>query len=234
MVLSKNPKVKKSQKDYKKKMTLRNLNLRLKNCESNIRAEEVKKNFTTFNEVAITNSPTLPVWTLINNLSQGDSASTIDGVSYANRGIAMKFLLHNNTNQACVVRLAVLRLKSGQTFTSIGENLFTGNQQLGLDFSSSSEYQRFYLPFNTKRYDIILQRRIKVGGNNQQYTENFDANKIIKGYKSFKNRKEYVNTSSGQMDTNYYLVAFLVPTNMDGTSMTVEMTGETCLYYKDN
>uniref|UniRef100_UPI00404AEC7E hypothetical protein n=2 Tax=Pseudomonadati TaxID=3379134 RepID=UPI00404AEC7E len=106
--------------------------------------------------------------------------------------------------------------------------------QLGLDFSSSSEYQRFYLPFNTKRYDVILNRRIKVGGNNQTYTENFDANKIIKGYKSFKNRKEYVNTSSGQMDTNYFLVAFLVPTNMDGTSMTVEMTGETCVYYKDN
>lgn len=234
MVLSKNPKIKKSQRAYKKKMTLRNLNLRLKTCESNIRAEEVKKNFTNFNEVAITNGATLPVWTLINNLSQGDTASTIDGISYANRGIAMKFLLHNNNNEACVVRLAILRLKSGQTFTSIGENLFTGNQQLGLDFSSSSEYQRFYLPFNTKRYDVILQRRVKLGGNNSTYTENFDANKIVKGFKSFKNRKEFANTSSGGMDTNYFLVAFLVPCNMDSTIMTVEMTGETCVYYKDN
>lgn len=146
----------------------------------------------------------------------------------------MKFLLHNTTSNPCVVRCAIIRLKSGQTISSIGESLLTGSAQLGLDFSSASEYQRYYLPINTKRYDVIMQRTIKLGAKNSTYTEQFTCNKLIKGYKRFNNRKEFTNNSSGSMDTNYYFVSWLVDSAMDTNTITVELTGETCFYYKDN
>lgn len=210
------------------------LEKRVKKLEGSVRAEETKRKFTQFNEVAITNSATLPVWTQINNLSQGDAANNIEGVSYALTGISMKFLLHNTTSNPCVVRCAIIRLKSGQTISSIGESLLTGSAQLGLDFSSASEYQRYYLPINTKRYDVIMQRTIKLGAKNSTYTEQFTCNKLIKGYKRFNNRKEFTNNSSGSMDTNYYFVSWLVDSAMDTNTITVELTGETCFYFKDN
>jgi|UniRef100_UPI0040472A70 hypothetical protein len=234
MVLSKKPVVKQAQVAGRME-NIRQIDKRVKALEIDKSKEETKKRYTQFNEVIVNNSSaTLPVWTPINQISQGDSANTVDGISYTLTGIAMKFLLHNNTGTAGIVRLAIIRLKSGQTMTSIGENLFTGSNSLGLDFNSATEQQRYYLPINTKRYDVIMQRTIKIGALNSTYTDNFDANKLVKGYKSYKGRKEFTNTSSGGMDTNYYLVGWSVDTALDTNSFNVELTGETTVYFKDN
>lgn len=211
-----------------------NLNARLSSVESNMRAEETKKKFIQFNEVIVNNGVSLPVWTLLNPLSQGDTASTIDGISYSLRGIAMKMYLHNNSGVSGYVRLAILRLKSGQQLSTTGENLFTGGNQLGLSYTSATEQQRLYHPLNTKRYDVIMQRVVKIGAKNSTYTDNFDCNQIVKGYKRYKNRKEFINTDTGSMDTNYYLVAWAVDSALDFNTITVELSGETCFYYKDN
>lgn len=229
------PKTKKAINYAKRRMTLRNLNSRLKNVESNVKAEETKKKYTQFNETIVNNGLSLPVWSQINYLVQGDTASTIDGISYSLRGIAMKFMLHNNSSVAGYVRVAIIRLKSGQTISSTGENLFTGANQLGLDFTSATEQQRLYAPLNTKRYDVVMQRVIKIGALNSTYTSNIDCNRMIRGYKRYKNRKEFINTSSsGVTDTTYYAVAWAVDSALDTNTISVEMTGETTFYYKDN
>ena len=170
---------------------------------------------------------------VINGMGQGNSANTLDGLSYNLRGIAMKFLVHNTSGVTAIVRLAIIRAKSGQTISTIGEELLTGSAQVGLDYSSATEYQRYYCPINTKKYDVIMQRTFKIGAKNTVGTSNYDCNKLIKGYKPFKNKKEYLN-ASGDPDTNYYIVGWCIDTNMDNSAITLEVTGETTVYYKDN
>lgn len=218
----------------KRKQTLRGLNMRLKSVESNVKAQETKKHYHQLNEKVLTNSLTLQQFDQINTINQGDAANSVDGNSYALTGIAGKFLIHNTVNRATLLRVAVLRLKSGQTITSGGEGLFTGSAGLGLDFSSSSEPQKYYLPFNSKKYDIIYSRDIKVGGKNTGETNDFTSNQIIRFYKSYKNKKEHINTSSGSMDTSYRLVMFPVDVGMDFNTLGLEITGQTVFYYKDN
>lgn len=218
----------------KRAMTLRSLNKRLKTVESNVRAEETKKFYLPQNETQlISTSSSLTMLNVINPMIQGDLASNIDGISYSLRGIAFRFLVHNTSSTAAIVRVAVIRAKSGFSMSTTGESLLLGTAQNGLDYSSASEYQRYYSPINTKKYDVIMQRTFKLGAKNSTYTSNMDCNKIIRGYKAFKNRKEFVN-SSGNPDTPYYIVGWCIDTNMDFTPITVEVTGETTFYYKDN
>lgn len=211
-----------------------NLNARLRNVESNIRAEETKKYYAQQNETQlVAQSPTLTMLNVINGINQGDSAYNLDGISYSLRGIAMKFLVHNTTGVTAIARIAIIRCKSGQTLSTQGEDLLTGSAQNGLDFSSATEYQRYYCPLNRKKYDVIMERTFKIGAKNSVGTSNYDCNQLIRGYKRYKNRKEYMN-SNGDPDTKYYILGWCVDTNMDNSAITLEVTGETTFYYKDN
>lgn len=211
------------------------LEKRIRDLESAVRVEETKKKYTLFNEVVLQlQSANLPVWTLINELTPGDGANNINGVSYINRGISYKFLIHNTSSEPCIFRMAVIRAKSGQVFDATGPDLFTGTAGLGIDFSSTTEQQRYYYPFNRKKYDIIHEEKVKLGAKNSVYTEQNSSNELIKGYKAFKNRKEFIDSNVGNMNTNYYLIAFCVPSAMDGNTGSLEMTGESVMYYKDN
>lgn len=217
-----------------KKRKTESLEGRVRQLESNVRAEETKKHYQPQNETQlVAQSGSLTMLNVINSLPQGDNASSIDGISYSLRGIAMKFLVHNTSGVTAIVRLAVIRAKSGQTISTAGEDLLTGAQQNGLDYGSATEYQRYYCPINTKKYDVIMQRTFKLGAKNTVGTSNYDCNKLIRGYKRFNNRKEFIN-SSGDPDTKYYVVGWCVDTNMDNSAITIEVTGETIFYYKDN
>lgn len=227
--------------DYKKKRRSNKskpntgLVKRVKNIESLLRAEETKKKYEPFNEVPMQiQASNLPIWTLINSIQPGDGGNNIQGVSYINQGIAYRFLVHNTSSTPCIFRMAILRLKSGQVLDATGPDLFTGTAGLGISFSSTSEQQRYYYPFNRKKYDVILEDNVKLGAKNSLYTEQFSSNQIISGYKPFKNRKEFIDDSIGNMNTSYYLVAFCVASAMDGDTGTVELTGHTTMYYKDN
>lgn len=221
-------------KTYRKKQS-NSLVRRIKDLESSVRAEETKKKYTSINEANIAlQTAGLPIWSKINAISQGNTANTLTGASYVNRGISYKFLVHNTSGEPAIFRMAILRLKSGVDMDVSGTDLFTGSAGLGLDFSSASDPQRMYLSFNRKKFDVILEEYLKVGAKNSIYTEQFNSNQIIKGYKPFKNRKEFVDTSTGGMDTNYYIIAFAVPAALDQNTGTLEMTGETVVYYKDN
>lgn len=233
MPLSKNPKTKQAQVAGRMGL-IRAIDKRVKSIESNVRAQETKKHYHQLNEKVLTNSLTLQQFDQINTINQGDGANSVDGNSYALTGIAGKFLIHNTSNKAVLFRVAVIRIKSGGTMTAGGESLFTGSAGLGLDFSSASETQKYYLPFNTKKYDIIFSKDFKVGGKNSGSTDDFRSNQILKFYKEYKNRKEHINTSSGSMDTSYRLIMFPVDVGMDGNTLNVEVTGQTTFYFKDN
>jgi hypothetical protein len=226
----------KKRRTNKNRVSVNNsLTKRVKNLESAVRAEETKKKYEVFNEVPMQiQTSNLPIWTLINSIQPGDGANNINGISYINQGISYKFLVHNTSGVPAIFRMAILRLKSGQVLDGTGPDLFTGTASLGIDFSSTSEQQRYYYPFNTKKYDVVLQDNVKLGAKNSLYTEQFSSNQIISGYKPFKNRKEFIDDSIGNMNTSYYLVAFCVPAAMDGDTGTVELTGQTIMYYKDN
>ena len=233
MPLSKRPAIRKAQVEGRMSM-IRNIEKRVKQVESNVRAQETKKHYHQLNEKVLTNNVTLQQFDQINTINQGDAANSVDGNSYALTGIGGKFLIHNTTNRPVLMRVAVVRLKSGQTMTQGGESLFTGSAGLGLDFSSASENQKYYLPFNTKKYDIVYAKDVKVGGKNSGSTNDFTSNQIIKFYKSYKNKKEFINTSSGGMDTSYRLIMFPVDVGMDGNTLNIEVTGQTTFYFKDN
>ncbi len=233
MPLSKNPRTKQAQVAGRMGL-IRSIDKRVKSIESNVRGQETKKHYHQLNEKTLTNNVTLQQFDQINSINQGDSSAKCDGVSYALTGIAGKFLIHNTTNRASLVRLAVIRLKSGQAMTDIGQSLFTGASSLGLDFSSASEQQRYYLPFNSHRYDIIFSKDVKVGAKNTGSTDDFRSNQIVKFYKSYKNRKEHINTSTGSVDTSYRLIIFPVDVGMDGNTLNLEVTGQTTFYFKDN
>lgn len=207
---------------------------RVRQLESNVRAEETKKFYLNQNETQlVSTASSLTMLNVINPLNYGDNANTLDGISYNARGIAMKFLVHNTSGVAAIARIAIVRAKSGQTITTAGEDLLTGTAQQGLDYDAASEYQRYYCPINRKKYDVIMERTFKIGAKNSVGTANYDCNKLVRGYKRFNNRKEFLN-SSGSPDTKYYIVGWCVDTNMDFSPITLEVTGETIFYYKDN
>lgn len=218
----------------KKSASYKNFDKRLKNVESNIKAEETKRFYLNQNETQlVSTSIPLTMLNVINPITYGDGSNRLDGVSYSLRGIAMKFLVHNTSAVTAIVRIAIIRLKSGQTMTTDGEDLLTGTARQGLDYFNASEYQRYYCPINRKRYDVVMERTFKLGAKNSVGTSNYDCNKLIRGYKSFKNKKEYIN-ASGDPDTKYYILGWCIDSNMDFTPLTIEVTGETIFYYKDN
>lgn len=207
---------------------------RVRALESAHRAEETKKFYVQQSETPLyTNTNALSCLNQINGMTQTDAANGIDGVSYILTGIRMKFLIHNTASNPALVRLAIIRLKSGQTLTTTGESLFVGSASNGLDYASATEQQRYYLTLNRNRYDIIMDKVIKVGAKNSTYTNNFNSNVLVEEYKRFNNRKEFMN-SSGNPDTKYYIVGYAVDAAMDFNAGNLELTGETTFYYKDN
>jgi len=189
MVLSKKPIIKKAQVSARMGQ-IRAIDKRVKNLESNVRAQETKKFYVQQSETPLyTNTNALSCLNQINGMLQADGANAIDGVSYSLTGIRMKFLLHNTSSNPTLVRIAIIRLKSGQTISTTGESLFVGSASNGLDYASSTEQQRYYLPLNRNRYDVIFDKTVKVGAKNSTYTNNFTSNQMIDEYKRFKNKK---------------------------------------------
>lgn len=234
MVLSKKPVIKQAQVSARMGQ-IRAIDKRVKNLESSFKAQETKKKYTTYNEQVIGNNATLQINQQINTLVQGDGTSEIDGNSYALTGIAGRFLFHNVSQYPTLMRLAVIRIKSNASFTTAGEDLFLGSAGLGLNFSSATEPQRYFLPFNSHKYDIIYSENVLVGGKNATYTNDYHSNQIVSFYKRYKNRKETVDTSAGgDMNTSYRLIIFPVDCAMDSNTLNMEVTGQTVFYYKDN
>jgi phosphoribosyl-AMP cyclohydrolase len=131
--------------------------------------------------------------------------------------------------------MVLIRVKSNASFTTVGEDLFLGSASLGTNYNSTSSAQRYFLPFNTHKYDVLYQKDLILGAKNATGTSQYTANRIVKFYKRFKNRKEYIDASSGSvMNTSYRMIIFPVDCAMDANSLNVEVTGHTIFYYKDN
>lgn len=206
---------------------------RVKKLERHANATETKRHTTEFNEVSVPQTLQTTTIPVINDMTVGDTAANIDGAQYALTGIAYRFLVHNQTSVDLIYRMAIVRVKVGSALSTTGESLFLQGSGNGLDFDSASAAQRYILPLNRRKYDVIFERMLKVGKTNSTYTNQVNNNFIIKGYKRFANKKETMN-SSGNPDTKYQLVAWVVDANLDGNLCSIEQTGQTVFYFKDN
>lgn len=217
----------------RRSITLHNLNKRLKNCESNIRAEETKRYVTEYSEEGVQTILTTGTTQVINDMVRGDLARNLDGSQYSLTGIGYRFLVHNQGAVDCIYRMCLVRIDTGSALTTTGESLFMQSNGDGLNFSSATESQKYYLPLNRRKYDVIFERSFKVGKSNATYTSQYNNNFIIKGYRRFKNKKETLN-SNGVPDTKYQLLMWAIDANLDGNIVTLEQSGQTVFYYKDN
>ena len=216
-----------------RKKTNNTLLKRVKMLESSMKAEETKKHFTAYGEQSVPATPgaNVPFINVINDLVQATDADGVDGVKYALTGIAQKWFIHNQTAVDLLFRTCVIRSKS--TIGGSGEDLFLSLQGEGLNFSSASESQKIYLNINHQKYDVIFEDMIKVGKSNASGTSQYDNNQFIRGYKRFKNKVETID-GDGLPNTRYYLLAWVVDANLDNNACSVELSGMTTFYYKDN
>lgn len=202
---------------------------RLKALESEVKSQEVDINYNYLNEVTFSSNTTdLNFVGLVNAMTQGDTANTIDGLSVQHKGLGFRYLLHNKLSTPACVRIFVIKTNQGHTLTTAGSQLLKSSDGTGRDFNASNEQQQFYLRPNTGRYTIIYDRLIKLSG----VGVDNGCNKIISFNKSYKNTKRTYNASGSPNDKFYIAMKVLDPA-MDA-SASVEVSGSAYFSYKDN
>lgn len=227
---------------------------------SNLKSQEVMKHFTFENETEIAPAGTteqqaggtereLPILELTNALNLGLETDEMQGNSVSMTGIGFRYLLHNTSAYATMVRVLLVKTKDGQAITGAGEDLFLSDTGYGYNYYETSagssaggnllinEKQRFYLRSNRHKYNIVYDKTHildakQVGSNS---TTSIKSNKIIKFFKSYKNQKVTFD-SDGNPNTRYYLIMFPIDCGMDGisTNQSIEVTGSTTFYYLDH
>lgn len=227
--------------------SMKSLSKEIKDIKNRISKVDVKRKVTSFDgnqgsAQLSTLSQNCGIFNKINEMAIGTADDQIVGNSYVLRRIKMNFLLHNTSDQAVIVRYCILRSK--EQLTNQGQNLFVDDFGNGLTYSTTvtgdpavpNMKDRFRLDFNTNKYDIITKGRVLLGANNTtvtNYQDQFRANNLLKKFKSYKGRKEYLN-SSGVPDENYYLVMYAINASMNTIlSNVVEVTGNTEFEYTD-
>jgi len=205
---------------------------RLKKLEKKVNSAETKCLMKEFNELTVETILTTPGLPVINLITQGLAGDQISGSQYALTGIAYNFLIHNQTAVDCTFRFCIIRIENTAQLSTTGESLFLQPNGNGLNFTGASATQRFYLPVNHRKYDVIFQDRIKMGKSNSSSTSQYDNNQMIKGYKKYNSKKETINVS-GSPDTKYQFIAWCVDNNFDGNLPTLELTGVTKFYFQD-
>ena len=225
----------------KSKSTVKELAKEVKDLKSQIGKADIKRKLISFdgNQASAqlsTLSQNCGIFNKINEIGVGTADDQCVGNAYTLKSIKLNLLLHNTSGRSTVVRYCVLR--TNQQIGNTGPNLFindSGNGQTYSDTYSGGfpiQKDRYRFDFNTNKFDIIMQGRILLGANNSVGTNNFLNNKMLRKKKTYKGKKEYLN-SSGVPDTNYYLVMFNVNTSMDNASAVVEVSGNTVLEFTD-
>lgn len=219
-------------KTYRKSKKAMSNSKRIQRLESKVNSAETKIKMTEFNEDTIETLLTSNGIPVINDMTQGDVGNTVDGSQYSLTGISYNFLVHNQTAVDCTFRFCIIRIENTAALSTTGESLFLQPNGNGLNFNSASATQRFYLPINHRKYDIIFQDRVKIGKSNSSSTSQYDNNQLINGYKKYKNKKESLN-SSGNPDTKYQFLAWTIDNNFDNNLPQIELTGTTKFYFQD-
>lgn len=225
---------------------------------SNLRSQEVLKYFTFENEEVIKPAGTdaqiangeerqIPIFKICNDLNLGLNKDQMRGTSVSMTGIGFRYLLHNTSQYATMVRILLIKTKYGEELTENGEDLFLSDVGYGYPYTSTSSYnsqnelqlnerQRFYLRSNRHKYNIIYDKThildAKSAGSNS--TTSIRSNKIVKFFKPYKDQKITFD-GDGHPNTKYYIAMFPIDCGMDGQQINqaIEVTGSTTFYYKD-
>jgi hypothetical protein len=161
-------------------------------------------------------------------LSQAVTYSGMVGHKVIPIGYNSRFLLHNNSATPSWVRYLCLVNKQGSSNTNYrtGISIFesnTGNQSLNVT-NNSYLIQRV----NRDLYYPLVDKVFALGGSS-------DADKIKQHRKFIKmNRKPLQFDGSGVLPTNNNIVeVWMVGQAADDGANEVEITGDSCFYYKD-
>ena len=223
------------------KSTVKSLTKEVKELKSQIGKADMKRKLISFdgNQASAqlsTLSQNCGIFNKINEIAIGTADDQCTGNSYTLKNIRLNLLLHNKSGIATVVRYCIIR--TSQQIGNTGPNLFLNDSGNGQTYSDTYtggnpiQKDRYRFDFNNNKYDIIMQGKILLGANNSVATNNFLNNKMLRKKKSYKGKKEFLN-SSGNPDLNYYLVMFNVNTSMDNSSAVVEVSGNTVFEFTD-
>lgn len=208
---------------------------RIDMLEREVKKIDLKRKSTTKSEVAFnTNTTNIPIFELLNGISRGTGDNQMIGDTLFLRGINYKFLLHSNsTDKAQLIRFCII--KSQNTITNVGEQFFINTDGDAVDFDTTTEQQKFVFSLNTRKYDVVLQKIVKLGAKNITYGNQFDCNQIVSDGKRYKGTKISYNTDAFP-NHKYYLCMWSMLAGMD-TSVTnwgiTEVTGRVNFFYSD-
>ena len=225
----------------KSRSTVKDLAKDIKDIRNQISKADVKRKLISFdgNQASAqlsTLSQNCGIFNKINEIGVGTADDQCVGNAYTLKNIKLNLLLHNTSGIATIVRYCVLR--TNQQIGNTGPNLFLNDSGNGQTYSDTFtggfpiQKDRYRFDFNSNKFDIIMHGRCLLGANNSVATNNFLNNKMLRKRKSYKGKKEFLN-SSGVPDTNYYLVMFNVNTSMDNSSAVVEVSGNTVFEFTD-
>jgi hypothetical protein len=222
----------------KKKSKTSGLEKRVSHLEAQQGKIETKRYLRTFDAIQW-NSDTTNLVNLytMNLMGRGTGDNQMIGDSVNLKALGYKVLLHNNEDDKAVyVRMAIIRTKDVSGMDVTGSQFFKKPDGDKLDFSDATVTQKFYLPINTDRCDVVDHKLIKLGARNTTYTNQFESNQIVKFYKEYKNGRRVGYIADGTPSEKYFLVFWGILAGMGGSTTNqaqIEITGNTTFYYHD-
>ncbi len=221
----------------KTKKTKSQLEKRVSHLEAQQNKVETKRKLRTFDQVKWdTDATNLVNLYTMNLLARGTGDDQMIGDSVNLKALAYKVLLHNNDDKAVYVRMAIIRTKDVSGMDITGSEFFKKPDGDYINFANASVTQKFYLPINSDRCDVIDHRIVKLGSRNSTYTNQYESNQICKFYKEYKNGRRVGFISDGTPSEKYFFVFWGMLAGMDGSSTNkaeIEITGNTTFYYHD-
>lgn len=222
---------------YMKKKKTNSLAKRISNLEAQQSKVETKRFCRNFDGSTFDSDVTNLVNLFsLNKIPRGTGDNNMIGDTVNLKAVGYKLLFHNNDDKAVYIRCAVVRTADDAGIDIAGTDFFKNLDGNALNFASATNTQKFYLPINTTRMDVLDHKLIKVGARNSTYTNQFDSNQVVKMYKEYKNGKKVHYLADQDPAERYYLVWWAILAGMDGSSTNqaeLEITGKTTFYYHD-
>ena len=212
---------------------------------------ETKSKEFTENEKPITSYDTLPLSIPLLEITKGSSSNQRIGVQLRLTGIHQRKLFHSYNftdttgavvSKSGIVRECILRGKNLANEIDYYPQFFIKNGN-AIAYGDTTEKEKYYLPLNTRAFDIIYERTHKIARKgNANASENYDSNKLVKAWtKQDKVIKYQTNTPPAGEDEapnyNYFYFCWLMATDMDtvssDTKAGVELSSSIRVFYKD-
>lgn len=220
----------------------KNFNKKVQNVVRRM-AETKVKDFP-FTEEGLQSNDSTPYLQDVTTIVRGNGVAERVGNQILMSGVKYRLLFHNRNNPNYVetliksmwVRIALIQM-SNVDDTEVLETFFRrgGN---AVDFSLTTEAEKYYLPIDQTNRKVLFQKTFKIGANNTTYTNNYNTNKIEKLYRKINKQIHFEESGvSNSASNKIYFVVWVGNNDLDASATDnagyLEMTGLLATYYKD-